>query len=262
MSKRIVFLMLAAILTLAGAQALAQSTDPPDTGRVLESTRAVLAEWVATQQVISKEKKDWRVGKELLEQRIDLIQGEIRSVEQKISETRSSITEADEKRRDLVDENEALKVAAASLVSEIAVLEGKTRTLLERLPDPVRERVNPLARRLPADPANTDQSLGERYQNVIGILNEVNKFNREITVASELRTMPDGTTAEVQALYVGVSLGYYVTPNGDAAGVGEPTAEGWKWTPADELAGEITRAIAILNNEDIPAYVPLPVKVQ
>jgi hypothetical protein len=74
--------------------------------------------------------------------------------------------------------------------------------------------------------------------------------------------MPDGSTAEVKALYIGVSLGYYVTPDGDAAGVGQPAPEGWSWTPADDLADRIARAIAILDNEDVPAYVPLPVKVQ
>jgi hypothetical protein len=253
---------LSALLVLAAALASGRAAEVPANEQSLESTRAILAEWVETQQVISREKEDWQVGKELLEQRIDLIQGEIGALEEKIGLKRQSITEADEKRRALVDENDALKAATASLTAEIALVETKTRNLLERLPDPIRERVTPLARRLPTDPNNSDQSLGERFQNVIGILNEVNKFNREITMASEVRTLPDGSTTEVKALYIGVSLGYYVTPDGNAAGVGQPTPEGWSWQPANELAGDIARAIAILNNEDVPAYVPLPVSFQ
>jgi hypothetical protein len=262
MKRPIGILILAVCFLASGVRTPAGEARPPDSEKVLESTRSVLAEWVEIQQVISKEKQSWQIGRELLEQRIDLVEGEIGALEEKIAETRLSITEADRKRRALVDENDALKLATASLETQIAVLETKTGQLLDRLPEPIRELVTPLARRLPADPAQTDQSLGERYQNVIGILNEINKFNREITVASELRGMPDGTTAEVKALYIGVSLGYYVTADGKAAGVGSPTPEGWSWKPADDLAGKITRAIAILDNEDVPAYVPLPVKVQ
>jgi hypothetical protein len=262
MRNRIGILFFATLFAVSGAAMLAQESDPPDTVQVLDDTRSTLALWVETQQVISKEKEDWQVGGELLQQRIDLIQGEINALEQKITETRLSITEADEKRRALVDENDAYKQASSTLDGAIVILETKTRQLLGTLPEPIVERITPLARRLPADSARTEQSLSERFQNVIGILNEVNKFNGEITVASEVRAMPDGSTAEVRALYIGVSLGYYVTSNGDAAGVGEPSAEGWQWRPADELAGEISRAIAILNNEDVPAYVPLPARVQ
>ena len=53
-----------------------------------------------------------------------------------------------------------------------------------------------------------------------------------------------------------------VTPDRDAAGVGKPGPEGWSWSTADDLAEKIAQAIAILANEDVPAFVPLPVQVQ
>ena len=69
-------------------------------------------------------------------------------------------------------------------------------------------------------------------------------------------------TAEVRALYIGLGQGYYVTVSGEAAGIGYPTPEGWRWTPQDGLADEISRAIAILQSEDVPAYVPLSVEIR
>jgi hypothetical protein len=126
----------------------------------------------------------------------------------------------------------------------------------------LRQRVAPLSERLPDDSDRTEASLSQRFQNVIGILNEVNKFNRDITVTSELRTLSDGTVAEVQALYLGLGQAYYVTVDGSAAGVGRPGPEGWDWSSADEFAESISRAIAILRNEEVPAYVPVPVQIR
>jgi hypothetical protein len=244
--------------TVTNAQSGGDATD----GETLRSTRDTLAKWVETQKIISKEKKDWQLGREVLTQRIALMEGEIEALEGQIAETDELITDADEKRAELVREKDRLKEASASLAEIIVELENKTKRLLAALPEPLVERVGLLAQRIPKDAATTELALSERYQNVIGVLNEVNKFNGMITVATELRELPSGKTAEVQTMYVGLGQAYYVTPDGEAAGVGRPTEAGWEWTASDELAPRVQQAIAILKNEDVPAYVPLPVKIQ
>jgi hypothetical protein len=228
----------------------------------LRSTRDTLAKWVETQQIISKEKKDWQLGKEVLEQRISLIEGEIATLKERTETIRGSITEADVKRQELIEKNAELEAASTALVDVIAGLESKTRELLVNLPQPILDRIEPLRRRIPADPAGTELSLSQRFQNVIGVLNEVNKFNRDITVATEVREMPGGLTAEVETIYFGLGQAYYVTASGDAAGVGRPSPEGWAWEPADYLADRVRQAIAILKNEQVPAYVSLPVEIR
>jgi hypothetical protein len=144
----------------------------------------------------------------------------------------------------------------------IAVLEVRTKGLLPRLPGPLRERVRPLSQRIPEHTDETKLSLSERFQNVVGILNEVDKFNREITVTSEVRTLGDGTAAEVTAIYLGIALGYYVTAKADAAGVGTASADGWVWSPANDAAARIAKAIAILKNEKVAEFVQLPLRIQ
>ena len=228
----------------------------------LQSTRDTLARWVETQQVISKEKKDWRLGKDVLEQRIQLLEGEIEGFRERIAATRKGIDEADLERRELLDEKRELEQASQSLVETAAVLERKTRELIATLPSPIRDRIAPLSQRIPKHPNDTELSLGVRFQNVIGILNEVNKFNRDIPVTTEVRQVSGGGSAEVQTLYVGLGQAYFVTASGDVAGFGQPTPEGWAWTEAPELAPSIAHAIAILKNEEVPAYVPLPVELK
>jgi FtsZ-binding cell division protein ZapB len=231
-------------------------------GSDVDGVRAALEKWVETRKVISAEKRDWALGKEMLNERIELVQQEIDSLKEKISDAEESISEADKKRAELVEQNDALKNVSASLDDTVLELEDNTRRLLKRLPDPLRERVKPLSQRLPEDPEETKLSLAERFQNVIGILNEVNKFNREITMTSEVRTLPDGSSAEVTALYVGIGQGYYATADGKAAGIGSSAPEGWRWTAANDAGPQISQAIAILKNEQVAAFVQLPVDVK
>ena len=98
--------------------------------------------------------------------------------------------------------------------------------------------------------------------NIIGILNELNKFNHEITVTSEVRQLPDGSSVEVTAMYVGLGQAYYVNANGTIAGLGRPSANGWVWEPANEAAGKIMDVINILKNEKVATFIPLPVEVK
>lgn len=247
------------MLLLAGTLA-SRAQDPAQPN--LQSSRDTVAKWVETQQILAREKKDWQDGKDLLERRIELLESEIRGLETKVSESRGTLGEADRRRYEIVSEGESLRVATAALADRVGRLEEKVRTLLSRSPEPLRDRVAPLSQRLPAAGTPTTISLGERFQNVIGVLNEVNKFQRDVTVASEIRALSDGSRVEVQALYLGLGQGYYVTIDGSAAGVGAPSDEGWSWTQANELAPSVRQAISILQNESVPAYVPLPVTLR
>ncbi len=232
-----------------------------EAGNSVDGVRTGLEKWVETRKVISLEERDWKMSRETLGERVDLVQREIDALKAKISESQQSISEADKKRAGLVQENEKLKEASAGLTESLVALEIRTRTLLKNLPDPIRERVKPLSQRLPENTGDTKLSFAERFQNIVGILNEVNKFNREITMTSEVRTLPDGSSAEVTALYAGIGQAYYVSADGKHAGTGTASSEGWVWTPDNRIAPQVTEAIAILKNEQVAAFVHLPVEI-
>jgi hypothetical protein len=250
-------LRVAGILAAFAAASTAQAPTSP-----VDPTRAAIERWVEARNVIGKEKRDWQLGRELLEARIDLVHREILAVRSRITEAEKNTAEADRKLEELSADNRRLVEAAGGLESLIAQLETRTRKLLPRLPEPLRERVKMLSQRIPEEGAPTRQSLGERFLNVVGVLNEVNKFQREITVTSEVRALGDGTSAEVTTVYIGIGQAYYATGNGKAAGFGAATADDWQWTPANGLAPQILKVIAILKNEAPAEFVPLPAKVQ
>ncbi len=226
----------------------------------LDETKEALSKWVETRKLISEEKNKWELEREVLGDRIDLVRAERDALSKKIHETQSLITDADKKRENLVKENDALKNASATLVNRIFTLEREVLALLPILPEPVRDRIKPLSQRLPKT-AETELSLSERYQNVIGIINELNKGAGEITVVSEVKDLQDGTTAEVQTLYIGYAAGYSCNNNGDVAFVGRPTSEGWTWEQNNAIAPQVADSISILKNEKVAAFMPLPVSV-
>ncbi|MFM1871318.1 MAG: hypothetical protein RL398_740 [Planctomycetota bacterium] len=252
----------AALTMLAPLNAQAAGAQPggaaPDR---VEATRSTLQQWVENSRLYSKEKQEWRVGKELLRDRIDLVQREIETLKKRIADAEQSIVEADKKRGDLAVQNEELQNNGKVLAERVVGLEAKARTLLARIPDQLRQRVAPLSQRIPAEAAETKLSLSERFQNVIGVLNEINKFQRDVHLLREVRALEGGRNAEVSVLYFGVALAYYVTDDGKEAGVGHPSDKGFVWTATPGYAPAIARAVAVKKGEQVAAFIPLPVKL-
>ncbi len=249
-----------AALAIAAASTPGLLEDPKSTP-TLEETRLTMGKWIETQQIISKERNEWQQGREILVSRIDLVKKEVASLEEKIQQAQTGIEEAAKKRAVFDDENEQLKVDGHELFVALAAMEAEVQRLVKELPEPIRLKLQPLAQRIPADPLTSKVSAAERFQNVLGILNEVNKANSEITVSYEVRELGNGKPSEVRALYVGLGQAYYVSASGEA-GIGIPTSGGWSWKPANEVAGNVLTALEILQGKHTPAFVPLPVKIQ
>ena len=233
-----------------------------DTSKI-EDAKTSLEKWVETQRIISQEKHDLALAKEMLTERVELIQREIESLHLKIGEANEGIAEADKKRAEMIEENEKLKIASIALGNKAKVLEDGIRQFLRRLPDPIRDRVKPLSQRLPNNVDQTKLSVAEHFQNIVGILNEVDKFNREVSVTSEVRTLSDGSSVEVATLYLGVGQAYYAGgANGKIAGTGTASDDSWIWKPENTAASQIADAIAVFKNEKVASFVLLPIEIK
>jgi septal ring factor EnvC (AmiA/AmiB activator) len=248
--------------SLVAAVALMAAGGAASQGSAIDDARAALERWVEVRKTISQEQRDFTLKKEVLADRIELVERDIESVKAKIEEAKATISETEKKTAELAAENDKLKAEAARKAELVTALERRVSALLARSPDPIRERVKVLSQRFPADPASTKLSLSERWQNVVGVLNEMNKFQRELVVASEVRTLADGGSAEVATLYLGLGQAYYVNATGTVAAIGTSTASGWTWSPANEIAPLVAQVIGIVKGEKVAAFVQLPVKVQ
>ena len=235
---------------------------PPAPPATLDETRLTLNKWIETQQIISKERNDWQQGKEILQGRIELVGKEVGVLKDRIAQSELAVAESNKKRDELVADLDQLKAVTAQLSDAVTTMEGQVRKLAKLMPEPVSTKLLPLMQRIPADPTNTRVSTAERFQNVLGILNELNKANSEISVSYEIRTLADGSSSEVQVFYVGLAQAYYISPRG-LAGIGHPTEDGWKWESASAAtSNQIMQALEIIQGKQTPSFVPLPISIK
>jgi len=235
---------------------------PPAPPATLDETRLTLNKWIETQQIISKERNDWQQGKEILQGRIELVGKEVGVLKDRIAQSELAVAESNKKRDELVADLDQLKAVTTQLSDAVTTMEGQVRQLAKLMPEPVNAKLLPLMQRMPADPTNTRVSTAERFQNVLGILNELNKANSEISVSYEIRTLADGSSSEVQVFYVGLAQAYYISPRG-LAGIGHPTEDGWKWESASAAtSNQIMQALEIIQGKQTPSFVPLPISIK
>jgi hypothetical protein len=210
----------------------------------------VLHQWVQTRQITSKEKSDGRLEQAILTdththtrthtRTHKSLSNELTLLYVKLEELENSTTEADEDRAELT----ALKEA-----------------IVTTLPTPLVNRIKPLIRRLPDDPANTKLSLGERVQNIVGILSQADKFNTTITQTSESRELDSGTVVEVRTLYWGLAMAYYVDAAGEYAGIGFLGKDGWEWPQIDGAGPQIKKRLDVYEGSEEIQFVEVPARI-
>jgi len=250
-----------AAITLAAASGQSSTEDATASPATLDQTRLTMGKWIETQQIISKERSEWQQGKELLLSRLELVKSEAVVLEEKTKAAQESVIESAKKRDALQAENDHLKDTGTQLATAVSAMEAEVRRLFVMLPKPLQEKIQPLYQRVPTDSAATTVSAAERFQNVLGILNEVNKAHTEISVSFEVHTLASGKPAEVRVMYLGLAQAYYVSATGEG-GIGRPGSEGWTWEPSKAVAGDVLRSLEILQGKHSPAFVPLPVNIQ
>ncbi|MHC4261959.1 MAG: DUF3450 family protein [Planctomycetota bacterium] len=228
----------------------------------VDGARAVLEQYVQVRTMISSERREWALEQDYIESRIELLELEVASLQQELATTESSINDTDRERAELNGRNDELKETSKGVESIIAELESGTRSLLPRIPPPLADQVRLVSQQLPADGEESDLSLGIRFQNVIAVLNELNKFDRSIHLSNE-SIDSDGVPITATTLHIGLGRAYYMTP--EKAGVGpmpmdadDPEAT-WQWQSYDSAREQIELAVQIMQDEKPPAFVELPV---
>ena len=228
----------------------------------IRETRHVLDQWVETKQILSEERNDWRLEKSILQDTQILLQRELDRMNAAIDDLEASATAADADRAALTEEKERQTAAAAVVKANIGDLETKVKAILTSLPEPLVDKIKPLIRRLPNNPENTKLSLGERVQNVVGILSQADKFNSTITLSNESREISEGKLVQVTTLYWGLAQAYFVDNSGSYAGTGKPGAATWEWTEIDGVGSEIKQLLDIYEGIGEIQFVQIPAHIQ
>lgn len=228
----------------------------------LDETRTILEKWVETRQLISRTKTDWQADKELLEQQVALFERELKNVADTAGKVNTSSAQVARERGEAEASIKSAEAAIAVAKTFTTDFQSKIQKITPRLPAPLQETLKPLLNRLPADPTTTKMAATERAQVIVGMLNEIDKFNNSIGIYNEKRKNQRGEEIAVQTVYVGLGAAYFVNDAGDFAGVGTPSANGWDWSAKPEISGAVQDVVRIYRNEGGARFVALPVSIK
>lgn len=246
--------LLGMILGLAPARGAVESP--------LASARSGVEQWVQTRQLISRTKADWESEKDLLLQTKALYERELAGIAEQRGKVSTNSAQVDRERAtaeiELKESNATLDHARVTMEG----LEAKVRALVPQLPSPLQETLKPLLARLPEDAKTTKLGVTERLQTVVSVLNEVDKFNNAVTLASEKRKNPAGDEMAVETVYVGLGAGFFVNQTGEFSGHGRPGPKGWEWTADAALSPSVREVVRIYRGERTATFVPLPVTLR
>lgn len=228
----------------------------------LTQTRSTLEQWVQTRQLISKTRGDWQADKESLEQTVALYERELKSIDDQMAKVSTNNTQVAKEMAEAIALQKLSNETLGDARQFSTDFEARVKKLAAQLPTPLQDILKPLLAKLPADPANTKMLAAERVQALVGVLNELDKFNNAVNLFNEKRKNPAGDEVAVQTIYVGLGAAYFVNEAGDFAGTGTPGANGWEWTVKPEIASTVQEVVKIYRNERTARFVTLPVAVR
>ena len=228
----------------------------------LDVTRATVEKWVEARQLLSRTRTDWEAEREMLQQTKALLQRELAAIDEQFSKLDTNNVQVEKERLQAQD----------TLKSSLDHLEGvhrfardfevRLRALVPRLPEPLQEQLKSMLARLPEDQTNTKMTAAERFQVIVAILNEMDKFNTGLTIASEKRKNDRGEEVAVETVYVGLGAAYFVNEAGDFAGLGTAGPTGWEWSVKNELASTVREMVRIYRNERPARFLSLPATIR
>lgn len=226
----------------------------------INSGREVVSQWVKTRTLISQIKRDWVDEKDLLQSAIELNKAELEKTDKKFSELEKQNTnlKVEFSERDIYKKD--LDSIEAKLTTRIQKTEASLLALVDRLPEPLHEKIQPLVEKLPKEDASISVSI--RLQTVVGLMSEIEKWDSSITLDSQSYSSKEGSSVLIDVIYIGLGQGYFAN-NDEAnpvAGVIMPSENGWIFEEQNSLAEKIRKLVRVYKGQ--PAeYVNIPLKI-
>jgi hypothetical protein len=247
---------LAATLSALGAIGLvAAPIAEPDP---VEEVGKAATEWVKTRMETARLETEWSTQRQLLESMVGGLTERAQTLEAK----RDYVQAKTAKDR---EELAAFDAANKAAIADLQVTEEKLKAMSDRLkqlrpalPPRLSAALEMPFRSLSADGLNAS----ERMQLCMTVLNRCTQFNRSITCEEEILDLGDGKAPRLlEVVYWGLGYGYALDRASDAAWLGSPGPQGWRWESRPDAAKPVARLIAIYHEKSDPDFVTVPARV-
>ncbi|GAB5560906.1 MAG: hypothetical protein SynsKO_25530 [Synoicihabitans sp.] len=227
----------------------------------IDELQGMVAEWTELRRLISEERADWKVEKVYLEDSLDILTKQIEMIESQLEETEGVGEETGQALEKLNVRRDALLSANEAVQSTVGGLETAVKRLVKRFPPPLLDTVEPLLRRIPEDPTDTDLPVSQRVQNVVAVVSLAEKFNTSLIKRGEVREFA-GQEKQVWTLYWGLAASFSTDSEASSALVGYPSEDGWQYEERSEQAASVALLIETYDGTAVPTFVDLPVSLR
>ncbi|MDQ8203468.1 DUF3450 family protein [Pelagicoccus sp. SDUM812003] len=226
----------------------------------LDQLKQKTDKWIDLRTRLAEEKAAWRTDKEVLKTSIETLQSSLSSAEESLAYYRHSIEELEERTSAARLKESAHSELGQQIAQRIDGYEQRLQALSERLPDPLKDKLRSLLAKIPGE-SEQNVPLPNRLQNVVAIMTTIDEFNQSLTLSHSIRSVDDGNTIEVRALYWGLSHGFATDLTGERAWLLKPDLDGWQWIDFDESSPAIKRIFHVYDKLEDPIAVSVPFQI-
>ncbi|MDQ8202304.1 DUF3450 family protein [Pelagicoccus sp. SDUM812003] len=213
--------------------------------------------WIEARNRLSKEQTDWAVEKDLLKATQSTLASTRDTVSENLYRLQLESKKLDEQLLDAQTKLQDLEATRQVIEDATQRQEHQIRTIVAWLPSPLRDKIKPLARKIPA-PGSKDVPTPNRLQNIVAISSMIDEFNNTLTLSHTMRTLENGEAIDVRVLYWGLATAYATDRSGARAWILSPAPDAWTWTPAPEHAPAIKQLFDVYDKTIDPLAVEVP----
>ena len=232
-----------------------------------EELRTSVREWVETMRKIQEEENNWTKDNDVLKAYKEGLEKEIEDLKEEIERARTRRDGGDKQSLEKLTERNLYAEAQEELARQLRVLEEGLAAKLPLFPAPLREQakvslaIETLQIGLQLPPEKQSQDVSQRLYNATELLAEVEKFQQQVHVHTELRKDSEGREFKMQMVYFGLAMAYGVNEDASFALTGRPEADGWKFQERKELAAGIQELVKAATDEKNASFNKLPLVI-
>ena len=248
--KKLALLVLIISSQMTGAQEAAKQASH-------EEAEALIKQWIATENLISKEATEWEVKKAHLTQMSEIFTEQVKVLDEDLAAGQWEESDFEKKSETLkksITSSEEARKAAMSFVKTAAPRVSK---LAGSFPEPLVKELEQDITVLSQQVSN--ENVRELLRTLIHILQKAETFNRAFTFHEQTLTIK-GEEYRAQVIYFGLSSAFFKA--GKKHGVGSPGTGGWTFTEKPELRAQIEKGFAVHEGSVPSALFKLPLKLK
>lgn len=255
--KRIIWMFIVVVPGFALAESAIKSTQLMDDWLNLEIQKGQL-------------QSSWSQREQDLEQRLSLLDVELRRLNDVAAQRVEAANDVDQKRSEFLQKQERLEQEQALMAAQLQRTHLRIKSLMPRLPPPLQSEWQTqidLA-------AEESASNSEKLERLLALFKMAEEFDGRVALHRGELNMDtkgdDAVVVQVNQIYLGLSQGWYISDDGRLYGYGRAAPQGWQWWHGEaadaELGGtlhpaQINQVYRMLQNPTTADFVALPVKI-